>query len=301
MVAAEVTADTGPGKVGVDEVGRYTIARTTLLDARKIMAYASAIEDTNEAYFDDLRPGGLNVHPAICFSLQWNARFLPDRKPDIAALSFGVHADTDLRIYSPFRQGEAITTQGRLVQRKQIKPGVYSVDRFRMTNGNGELKAELDYNAIIRGAVLDGEDLEIAPSPARPAPQNPGTEPLWSEEIYIPAHAAQQYTECADIYNPIHTEPSAARRVGLPQIILHGSATKALALTRIIDRCFEGDARRVTRLVGQLRAMVFMDSHIRVDCLDIQKSDNEIQVFFQVLNDQGRQAVAQGVVCGTEL
>lgn len=46
---------------------------------------------------------------------------------------------------------EAITTQGRLVARRQIVPGVYSVDRYRMTNGDGQLVAELDYNGIIRG------------------------------------------------------------------------------------------------------------------------------------------------------
>jgi len=70
----------GPGVISVDEVGCYTIATTSLLSARRIMAYAAAISDTNEAYFDDLRSDGLSVHPAICFSLQWNARFLLDRK-----------------------------------------------------------------------------------------------------------------------------------------------------------------------------------------------------------------------------
>ena len=288
----------GPGKVSVAELGCYTIAKTTLLDARRIMAYAAAIDDTNEAYFDDLRQGGLSVHPAICFSLQWNARFLPDRKLDRRTVSFGVHADTDLRIYAPFKQGEAITTQGRLVQRKQIKPGVYSVDRYRMTNGDGELKAELDYNVITRGAILDGEDTEIEPSPARPAAKNLSDEPVWVEKIDIPLHAGQKYTECAEIYNPIHTEPSAAKRVGLPGIILHGSATKAYALSQIINRCFAGDARRITRLTGQLKGMVLMDSHIKVECLAMQQSEGETQVFFQVLNDQGQPAVANGIVCG---
>lgn len=288
----------GAGKVSLDGLGCYTIAKTTLLDARKIMAYASAIDDTNEAYFDDLRPFGLSVHPAICFSLQWNARFLADKKPDMRQLSFSVHADTDLRIHSPFKQGEAITTQGQLVQRRQIKPGVYSVDRYRMTNSFGELKAELDYNSIIRGGVLDGKDGEVESSPAKPEPQKLSDEPLWSETIQIPLHAGQKYTECASIYNPIHTEPSVAKKAGLAQIILHGSATKAYALTQIINRHFGGDARRITRLSGQLRGMVFMKSHIKVQCLAVQQASNETQVFFRVLNSQGQQAVASGIVCG---
>ncbi|MBT5202662.1 MAG: hypothetical protein HOL98_04330, partial [Gammaproteobacteria bacterium] len=103
----------GPGKISVTEVGSYTVAKTTQLTARKVMAYAASINDTNEAYFDDLRQGGLRIHPAISFSLQWNARFLIDRAINLQAAPFGVHAETDLRIYQPFKLNEAITTQGR--------------------------------------------------------------------------------------------------------------------------------------------------------------------------------------------
>lgn len=296
-----MSEETGPGRISVDDVGAYTIAKTTLLDARRIMAYAAAINDTNEAYFNDLRPGGLAVHPGIVFSLQWNARFQVDREPNLRAAPFGVHAETDLRIHRPFRQGEAITTQGRTIARRQIPPGVYSVDRYRMTSSDGELVAELDYNGITRGGVLDGENTELEPAPPQPVPPATLGEPLWSDEIYIPLHAGQQYTECADIYNPIHTEPSVAQRAGLPGVILHGSATKAHALSAIINRCFDGDAGRVRRLCGQLRGMVLMDTTIRVDCLAIQTDGDETQVFFRVLNQQGEPAVANGIVCGVSI
>jgi len=289
----------GPGQISTAEVGCYTVARTTLLDTRRIMAYAASINDTNEAYFNDLRVPGLQVHPAICFSLQWNARFLIDRAVNLQAAPFGVHAETDLRIFQPFKQGEAITTQGRLVARKQIRPGVYSVDRYRMTNGQGQLVAELDYNGIIRGGKLDGADIELEPEIDKPVCDSLPEQPLWSEEIYISIHAGQQYTECAAIFNPIHTEPSVARKAGLPGVILHGSATKAYALTEVINHCFAGDARRVRRLCGQLRGMVLMDSTIRVECMGVQQTREEKQVFFRVLNEAGQAAIANGVVCGT--
>ncbi|MBT3425886.1 MAG: hypothetical protein HOI43_18400 [Gammaproteobacteria bacterium] len=289
----------GPGKISVTEVGSYTVAKTTQLTARKVMAYAASINDTNEAYFDDLRQGGLRIHPAICFSLQWNARFLIDRAINLRAAPFGVHAETDLRVYQPFKLNEAITTQGRLVSRKQIGPGVYSVDRYRLTNDDGQLLAELDYNGIIRGGELDGDDIELEPDIETPVCERLPNQPVWSEDIYIGVHAGQQYTECADIFNPIHTEPSVAKRAGLPGVILHGSATKAHALTQVINHCFGGDASRVRRLCGQLRGMVFMDSTISVQCMAIQQVQNEKQVFFRVLNDAGQAAIANGVVCGT--
>ena len=262
------------------------------------MAYAAAINDTNPAYFDDLRPGGLNIHPGICFSLQWASRFRPDQKPNLRAAPFGVHASTDLRIYRPFRAGEAITTQGQMVQKSQVRPGVYNVDRYRMTASDGELVAELDYNGITRGATLDGPDVAVAEEPAKPEFAQMAADPLWRIEISIGLHAGQQYTECAQIYNPIHTEPSVAKAAGLPGIILHGSATKAMALTAVVNRSFDGDATRITRLCGRLRGMVLMDSVVTVEGLAEEIVEGEKRIFFRALNEQGQEAISSGVVCG---
>jgi acyl dehydratase len=288
----------GPGELDVNDVGGFTIAKSYQLGARKIMAYAASINDTNEAYFDDTRIDRLSVHPAICFALQWNTRFRPDLPANPRAAPFGVHAETDLRIYKPFEQDQIVTVQGQLISRRKISPGVFSVDRFRMTNSQGELIAELDYNGITRGATLNGPDREIEPSPSVPSVSDLPEEPLWTKDINISRHAGQQYTECSDIYNPIHTERSVALAAGLPDIILHGSATKAHALTTIVDRCFDGDPRRVTRLCGQLRAMVLMDTTIKVQCFGSFKKGDELQVFYRVLNQDGDLAIANGVVCG---
>lgn len=287
----------GPGELDINDVGGYTVAKSYSLDPRRIMAYASSIDDTNEAYFDDTRSNGLNVHPAICFALQWNTRFRPDLPPNPRAAPFGVHAETDLRIYQPFEQDQVVTVQGQLVARRQIPPGVFSVDRFRFTDSKGNLLAELDYNGITRGATLNGQGKAIEASPEIPTLEEAGS-PTWQESIYIPRHAGQQYTECADIYNPIHTERSVAVAAGLPDIILHGSATKAHALTQIINHCFEGDAKRVTRLYGQLRAMVLMETTIEVQCLAEQEVDGEKRIYYQVLNNDGQLAIANGLVCG---
>ncbi len=120
---------TGPGEISTQDVGNYTVAKTVLLDTRRIMAYAASINDANEAYFDDTRAGGLNVHPGVCFSLQWNSRFHIDVPPNYRAAPYGVHAETDLRVQQPFRPGDAVTTQGRIVARREIGPGVYTVER----------------------------------------------------------------------------------------------------------------------------------------------------------------------------
>ena len=105
-------------------------------------------------------------------------------------------------------------------------------------------------------------------------------EPLWTKELVVGLHAGQQYTECANIYNPIHTEPSVAKAAGLPDIILHGSATKAMALMAVVDECLSGNADRVTRLTGQLRGMVLMDTKVKVECLAEEVVEGEVRIAF---------------------
>jgi len=288
----------GPGQLSVNEVGTKTIATTTLLDARTVMAFASSINEDNTAYFDDTRPDGLNVHPAIAFSLQWKSRFKPDITVNERALPFGVHAYTDLKLFQPFRQGQAITTQGQLIGRRKIAPGVYNIDRYTMTDSSGNVIAQLDYNGITRGATLDAEDYLIADEDHPPIRESSSLTELWRKQIDIPLCAAQQYTECASIYNPIHTEKSVALAAGLPDIILHGSATKAIALTEIINQCFDGDSTRIKRLCGQLRAMVFMNTQIVVLCRSIIDEGNLRTVFYEVINQDNDLAIAKGVVVG---
>ena len=90
-----------------------------------------------------------------------------------------------------------------------------------------------------------------------------------------------------------------ALAAGLPDIILHGSATLTIALREVVNRCLGGDPARVARLVGQLRAMVIPGEYITVRCWeDRTAADGGREIFYDVLNQAGQPAVANGVVVG---
>ena len=289
------TAPAGPGPVSTHDVGHRTIARSFELTARRIQAYAAAINDGNPLYFDDAREGGLIGHPGLAFSFQWNSRHTPDTPPNPRTAPFGVHAWTDLRLARPFVEGDIITSQGCTVGIEQIKPGVLTVGRYGMTDSAGQTVAELDYAGIIRGAVCEGPDRRAPGIPDLPQPPTEG-EPLWTHDVYIGPTAAQIYTECGEIYNPIHTERRVALAAGLPDIILHGSATQAIALSQIVDGTLSGDSTRVRRFYCQNRAMVRLDTTITVRCLAEQRQDGEQTVFFDVRTQDDAPALANGVL-----
>jgi acyl dehydratase len=113
-------------------------------------------------------------------------------------------------------------------------------------------------------AVVGGDHAVAAPpaSPGDSAKERDGQ----AEEFAFPVRRgfAHVYSECAAIWNPIHTERVVALRAGLPDIILHGTATWALAGLAVALRRAGGDPLRLRRLTGRFAAPVLPDSTLRV-------------------------------------
>jgi acyl dehydratase len=108
--------------------------------------------------------------------------------------------------------------------------------------------------------------------------------------IAIPREMPHVYTECASIWNPIHTERAVALAAGLPDIILHGTATWALAGREILRAYADADPRRLRRLHGRFRGMVIPGTEITVE----HAARRDGGVHFLVRNDRGEPAIDQG-------
>lgn len=80
----------------------------------------------------------------------------------------------------------------------------------------------------------------------------------------MPAGLGNVYTECARIFNPIHSDRAFALSAGLPNIILHGTATLALGVSRLVDDELQGDASRVARMGGRFTGLVMMPSTLQL-------------------------------------
>ena len=254
------------------EVGRYTVAKSFIVDARSITAFAAGVGDFNECYMDDARDGGLIGHPGMTFSFQWNSRFTPDVQAPLALVRRGVHAWVDTRFERPIREGDVITSQGQSVAVRQVKPGVLSTQRYVMRDSSGQVVAVMDSGGITRGARLDGPEQEIEAAPELPQRSSNGADPVWSVEVPIDPQAPHIYTECADIWNPIHTERRVAIAAGLPDIILHGSANITIALREVINRSFGADPTTLRRFAGQFRGMVIPGRPVTVRATEVREA-----------------------------
>ena len=190
----------------------------------------------------------------MCY--EWPAtRLLRERAGLVPLDARLVHAQHDLRLHTKPRPGR-VRLAGKVVAVAQKKPGVLVVFRFAAHDERG-LVSTTDFSALYRDVKLDGADRNVA-AVEDPPRHDAALEPIG--DVAVATTAAHIYTECARIWNPIHTDRAYARAAGLPDIILHGTATLALSVSKVVD-VLKPEVRRVRcRFAG----MVLMPSTLTV-------------------------------------
>lgn len=273
-------------------VGKTTTRFRHVAEARWLMAYAASLNDTAACYFDTM--GEIAAHPVFSVCPEWPVVLAARKIDDIGAgveaeNRRGVHATHDVVIARPIAAGDVLFTQARIVGVEQRRPGAYQVMRMTTENAAGETLITTYQGGLTRDVPVVGGDRWEERPPALPDSALGAAD---GTRIAIPvaAGAAHTYTECARIWNPIHTDRAVAIEAGLPDILLHGTATLALAVSKLIDRFLDGDPLRVARYACRFSAMVFMPSTLTL----IVDARTEDHVWFTVLNEQGEKAISGG-------
>ncbi|MED5553003.1 MAG: MaoC/PaaZ C-terminal domain-containing protein [Actinomycetota bacterium] len=271
------------------------------VDARWTMAYAAALGDTHECYFDTRRNGGVVAHPMFAVCPEWpvivQSRDLADKwgiTPEETRQS--VHATHDLTIHRLARPGDVLSTRLTYTGVENKRPGAYSTTKLETVDAEGREVFTTHQGGIYLGIPTVGEDRPDVSAPPIPELGVVPEEPM--AEILIPvAHgAAHTYTESARIWNPIHTDASVANAAGLPAIILHGTATLALGVSAVIDAVADGNPECVRRIRGRMASMVLMPSTIKVRVIDSTQVGDQEVARFEVLTEEGGPAIDQGLL-----
>ena len=261
------------------------------LSVRRLLAYAAGLAATGAETFADDRDRGIVALPPFCVSLEWpvvscdESRRLAGTRPDESRR--GVHASQDSFFHRPMVPGDRLETRGSIVALEETRAGARMTTKLETVDSEGAPVVTSWSRSIFRSVPLSGEPRVLEEAPDVPC----NGDLVGAAEVRVPIarELPHVYTECARIWNPIHTERAVALAAGLPDIILHGTATWALAGREIIRIYCDGDPRRLRRLHGRFRAMVIPGSEIRV----AHKSDGE-SVTFVVLNEDGELAISHG-------
>lgn len=260
---------------------------------RRLMAYAAGIDVDDACYFDDVDGIG---HPAFCVSLEWPVVSGPaylaaiGRAPD--SPRGATHVLQDSRFHRAIRAGDRLRTTARIAQVRQTGAGVLVTSRVETLEAASGIPVVTTWTAamFLRDTLEGGPASFEEPSPLR---EDAGVTAADAERVAIQTSPglAHRYSECASIWNPIHTERSAALAIGLPGIILHGTCTWALAGQALIRATAGGEPRKLRRLAGRFRGMV-----IPGDTLELEFAKEAGGLWqFAVHTPRGELAITHGV------
>src|SRR5215470_17874729 len=248
------------GSVAGIEVG----ALSTSLDARWMMAYSAALGVDDPRYYDTLAADGPVAHPLFPVCYEWPAAVaLRGKTVRDAWVLLGVHATHHVVIHRCPRADDRLLTRAQIIEVRPSRAGTLVVARFATVDRNGRPVTTTDYGSVYRGISTQAE--VRAPVDPLPRAERPGAdETRWTATVPVAARAAHVYSECARIWNPIHTDVAVARMAGLAAPILHGSATLALAVSQVVQEDLDGDPARVKEIAVRFTGLVYMPSTLTV-------------------------------------
>lgn len=268
--------------------------------ARRLLAYAAGLGVTAPQVFDDASERFVGL-PQFCVVAEWPWASDPQRMRSLgltaAEARQALHLGQDSTFLRPIRPGMTLRVGGRLESARATQAGTITVSRIETTDAaTGELCVTSRSTALFRGVALQGEPRNLAEDLSRPAAGAAAPEDahgaLVVTEVAIGRELPHVYTECSGIWNPIHTERRVALAMGLPDIVLHGTATWALA-GRELSRIHAAGQAQLTRLAGHFRATVIPGTTIRIEHRVATR--NPQRVGFTVFNAAGETAIADGL------
>ena len=277
-----------PGTVAGTEVGALSIS----LDARWLMAYAAALGMDDPRYYDTLATDGPIAHPLFSVCYEWPAVLALRAKAVKESWALlGVHATHHVMIHRLPTVEDRLLTRAQIVTVRPSRAGTLVVARLSTVDRNGRPVTTTDYGSVYRGIATDGEQHAQVEPLARLSPP-PAGETRWTAQVPVAPRAAHIYSECARIWNPIHTDIAVARSAGLTEPILHGSATLALAVSQVIRHDLDGDPARVREIAVRFTGLVFMPSTLTVR----GRGRAGDRLGFDAVDERGEPVLSDGVI-----
>jgi acyl dehydratase len=283
------------------------------VDERRLRAFAAGVGDVSAPLFDLDSPDGIVAHPVFPVVLEWPLVVAgpPGLGLDDDAVHAGLHVSHEIAWHRPICPGDTLRTTGRIETLEQRSAGLLAVFALVTTGADGEPVVESRQGILYRGSTLDdagdGSSAGATARPPRTAPdgsvQRPADPALQAEPtddvgaFRVEEADAVVYSECSGIWNPIHTDPRAARLAGLPRPVLHGTATLARVVSALVEARLEGDPTRVARLGCRFTAPIYPGDRATVAATDPRSPSGGGQALtFTARKDDGTAILDDGFV-----
>jgi len=228
-------------------IGKRYDGGTVTVEPAHAAAYAAATNDHSAAYTDADPIAPPMFHVRLIKDTMFQVAGDPELDLDMLRL---VHGEHDATFHRPLRLGDEVVVEGRLESVTEKSSGLLVVSRH-----TGAVDGQIAFEAKTAYFIRAKTRSTGKPKSRRPveAPPPPEQSVRWS----VDGDQSYRYAEASLDRNGIHIDPSVATAAGLPDVILHGLCTMAMAGKSLTDALAGGDPRRLRRLAVRFSGMVF--------------------------------------------
>lgn len=273
--------------IGPDLIGRLGTVGSVSWDERDVMLYALSVgaaqsaDDGQLRYCTENSEGHeLRVLPTYGAVLASAASSFPALPLDPVAV---LHAAQRVTLLAP------IPTRGDATVRSEVTD-VY--DRGQNAYVEVESTVAIEDRDVVVGTSLlfvrGGGGFGKGPVAPRPAPK-PAGPPSRSVLLTTQADQALLYRLNGD-RNPLHSDPTFARRAGFDVPILHGLCTYGFAGRALLDLVCDGRVERFSSMSARFRGPVLPGGTLVVELWEQQAGG----AAFRVLDDDGLSVLDDG-------
>ena len=287
-------------------VGTQLRTYQTIVTARQAANYAAAVGDSSTCYFDDTRPDGIIAHPVFPVAVTWPItshldRYIEDNHFPLDLMAMQVHHTEHIALHRPVRPGQELVVTGAVAAILPHRAGTRVVLRYEARDQDRRPVFTEHIGGLLRDVHCTDEGQRLPGLPADPPPDS-GQEPIWQQEIDIDPLLPYIYDGCSDIVFPIHTSPAFARQVGLPGILLQGTATLALAVREVFNRENGLNPSAATAVACRFTGMVIPGDSIVVRLRQRSTANGYATFGFDVVDSGQRPVLRKGLIeCRTAI
>jgi len=280
-------------------VGTLLKTYQTEINWRATTNYAAAISDNNPRYFNDMDKKGIVSHPMFPVAVTWPVlsdlgSYIDSKDFPTDVLMTQVHYTEHIVLHRLILPGDKLSIKGSLKAFLPHRSGTHAIICLEAEDEKGGSVFTEYIGAMLRG-VDCGKGGQKGEMPLVPG-NNVAEQALWNSKIYIEPERPYIYDGCSNIEFPIHTSPNFATLVGLPGIILQGTATLAYAVREIVKNEAKNDPERIAEIACSFTGMVKPGSDISVCCTGKKLYEDFTDIFFEVRNCDDKKAVRNGYI-----
>ena len=225
------------------------------------LGYGDDPLDKRQLRFLD-RAQQMQAMPAMVNVLGYDGAWLRDEKTGVDYLKV-VHGEQAMRMHGPLPVEGRIRAKTRIVELVDKGPGkgaLIVTEREISDAETGEPIASVNHNVFCRGAGgFDGSGRQSVTMERPPERAPDGT-----VSVSTPPQLALIYRLSGDL-NPLHSDPTVARKAGFERPILHGLSTFGIACRGMMDALCDADGSRVKGLAGRFSAPVYPGETLSID------------------------------------